>query len=178
MHFFSLSASNWQPCSVACELAAHTNALRSRRDSTVSGSPVLIAGADDSEQSPCKLWCPHAALRHGGEVCAPGRPQGMFMPQMYPSLAPHLWFHTAKQNHNNKNFNSMGKLVGEGIQTTDSYPGKYVAYFWRELSHEVSNFCWKFLLDITTMVWIYTSFITDIHSSSTDIFSSRIAFSK
>lgn len=69
-------------------------------------------------------------------------------------------------------------LVGEGIQTTNSYPGKYVAYFWRELSREVLNFYWKFLLDVTNMVWIYTSFIKDIHSSSTDIFSPSTAFTK
>lgn len=60
-------------------------------------------------------------------------------------------------------------LMGEGIQTFNNYPEKYIAHIWRELSHELSNFCWKFLLDMTSIVWIYTSFIKDIHSSSTEV---------
>lgn len=61
-------------------------------------------------------------------------------------------------------------LVSEGIQTINSYPEKYVAHIQRGLSHEVSNFYWKFSLDMTTIVWIYTIFIEDIHSSSPDFF--------
>lgn len=61
-------------------------------------------------------------------------------------------------------------LVGEGIQTINSYPEKYVAHIRRGLSHEVSNFYWKFFLDMTTIAWIYTSFIEAIHTSSSNFF--------
>lgn len=63
-----------------------------------------------------------------------------------------------------------GVLVGKGIETINNYQEKYVAHIWRELSHELLNFYWKFFLDMPTMVWICTSFIKDIRSSSTELF--------
>lgn len=81
---------------------------------------------------------------------------------MHPSLTLHLRFHSAGQKHTSKNFSAGGVLAGEETQTINNYPEKYVAHMWRELSHELSNFYWKFLLDMTTMVWIYISFIEDV----------------